>query len=68
MKITLELEKLDALAILQAVDDAALTWSTQAAISTGLEKEYAQLKARTFREKSRQIVEALYPETKAVAA
>lgn len=68
MKITIELEKLDALAVLQAVEDAALTWSTQAAISTGAERDYAQLKCRIFREKARQITEALYPETEAVAA
>lgn len=68
MNITLELDKLDALAILQAVDDAALRWSTHAAISMGEEREYALMKARALREKSRQITLALYPETEAVAA
>lgn len=62
MKITLELDKLDALAVLQAVEDGALSWSTQAAISTGLEKQYAELQAKTLRAKARQIVEAIYPE------
>jgi hypothetical protein len=68
MKITLELDKLDALAILSAVEDAALSWGTMAAISTGDEREYAQLRARTFRQKAREIIDALNPEEQAVAA
>lgn len=63
MTITLELEKSDALAVLSAVEDAALSWRLQAAITTGIEHEYAQLRARTFQAKAHDIIEALYPET-----
>ena len=61
-KITLEMDKPEALAVLGAVEDSALSWSLQAAISTGLEKEYALLRSRSLKEQARRIVDALYPD------
>ncbi len=63
MKITIELEKVDALAVLGAVEDGALSWRIQAAISTGIEKEYAEARAKSLAAKARLIIDTLYPET-----
>lgn len=62
MKITLELDKLDALAVLSAVEDGALAWRLQAAISTGMEREYAEARAKSLAAKAKVIIDTLYPE------
>lgn len=66
-RITIELEKADALAVLGAVEDAALSWKLQAAISTGDEREYALLRAKALRRQARRIIDTLYPEVEAAA-
>lgn len=62
MKITLDLDKQDALAVLAAIEDAALSWRMQAAISTGEERQYADYRARVYRSQADRIIDRLYPD------
>jgi hypothetical protein len=63
--LTLELDTEDALAMLTATQDGALTWRLHAVEAKGpLEREYAECRARMLQAAATQIVDQMIPKTR----